>query len=72
MLAGYPPFFSEDHVVLYEKILAGKCKYPSHFDPNAKDLCKHLLTGDLTRRYGNLRGGVQDIKQHPWFAGIDW
>lgn len=40
MLAGYPPFFDEDHVKLYEKILAGKVRFPAHFDPNAKDLVK--------------------------------
>jgi hypothetical protein len=40
---------------LYEKILAGRAKYPSHFDPYAKDLIKHLLVSDLSKRYGNLR-----------------
>ncbi|KAJ3114711.1 camp-dependent protein kinase catalytic subunit [Phlyctochytrium bullatum] len=72
MLAGHPPFYDEDHFKLYEKILACKPKFPSHFDPLAKDLVKHLLTSDLTKRYGNLKGGVQDIKKHKWFAGIEW
>lgn len=72
MLAGYPPFFDENHVKLYEKILAGKVKYPSHFHPDAKDLVKHLLTADLSKRYGNLKDGVEDIKRHKWFADIDW
>lgn len=40
--------------------------------PQAKDLCKKLLTQDLTRRYGNLKNGVKDIKFHKWFAGVDW
>lgn len=31
-----------------------------------------LHQGDLTRRLGNLAGGVQDIKNHPWFKGIDF
>ncbi|KAJ3216283.1 camp-dependent protein kinase catalytic subunit [Dinochytrium kinnereticum] len=72
MLAGHPPFYDEDHFKLYEKILACKPKFPSHFDPLAKDLVKHLLTSDLTKRYGNLKGGVSDIKKHKWFAGIEW
>eukprot|EP00158_Paraphelidium_tribonemae_P004592 Partr_v1_DN26858_c0_g1_i1_m40843 putative CAMP-dependent protein kinase, catalytic subunit len=72
MLAGYPPFFDDDHVRLYEKILAGRVKFPSHFDPAAKDLVKHLLTSDLSKRYGNLKNGSEDIKQHKWFADIDW
>ena len=72
MLAGYPPFYDDNHVKLYEKILAGKVKYPSHIHPDAKDLVKHLLTSDLSKRYGNLKNGVADIKNHRWFADIDW
>ncbi|KXS10769.1 Pkinase-domain-containing protein [Gonapodya prolifera JEL478] len=72
MLAGYPPFYDEDHFKLYEKILAGKVKWPSHFDPNAKDLLKKLLTADLSKRYGNLRNGTADIMNHKWFAGLEW
>jgi protein kinase A len=72
MLAGYPPFYDEDHFRLYEKILAGKVKFPAHFDPAAKDLLKRLLTSDLTKRYGNLKNGPADIKRHKWFANIDW
>lgn len=72
MLAGHPPFYDEDHFKLYEKILACKPKFPAHFDPMAKDLVKRLLTSDLTKRYGNLKGGSSDIKKHKWFIGLDW
>ncbi|KAJ3109960.1 camp-dependent protein kinase catalytic subunit [Physocladia obscura] len=72
MLAGHPPFYDDDHFKLYEKILACKPKFPSHFDPNAKDLVKRILTTDLTKRYGNLKSGVEDIKRHPWFNELDW
>ncbi|CAO3656810.1 unnamed protein product [Mucor fragilis] len=72
MLAGYPPFYDDDHLKLYEKILQGKIRWPSYFDPNAKDLLKHLLTSDLSRRYGNLKNGADDIKNHPWFQGVDF
>ncbi|CAG8460003.1 3010_t:CDS:2 [Paraglomus occultum] len=72
MLAGYPPFYDEDHMRLYEKILAGRIKYPSSFESNAKDLLKRLLTADLSKRYGNLKGGSEDIKRHKWFHGTDW
>ncbi|KAI9025209.1 kinase-like domain-containing protein [Phycomyces nitens] len=72
MLAGYPPFYDDDHLKLYEKILAGKIKWPQYFDPNAKDLLKRLLMSDLSKRYGNLKGGSEDIKRHPWFQGVDF
>lgn len=72
MCAGFPPFFDEDHIKLYGKIMAGKVRYPSHFSAGLKDLLKRLLTADLTKRYGNLRGGAADIKNHTWFEGINW
>ena len=72
MLAGYPPFYDDDHLKLYEKIIQGKIRWPSYFDPNAKDLLKHLITADLSRRYGNLKNGADDIKRHPWFFGVDF
>ncbi|KAJ3203458.1 camp-dependent protein kinase catalytic subunit [Entophlyctis luteolus] len=72
MLAGHPPFYDEDHFKLYEKILQCKPKFPSHFDSNAKDLIKNILTTDLTKRFGNLKGGVNDIKAHAWFSDLDW
>lgn len=72
MLAGYPPFYDDDHLKLYEKIMHGKIRWPSYFDPNAKDLLARLLTSDLTRRYGNLKNGAEDVKRHPWFTAVDF
>ncbi|CAO3657371.1 unnamed protein product [Mucor hiemalis] len=72
MLAGYPPFFDDDHLKLYEKILACKIKWPQYFDANGKDLLKRLLTPDLTKRFGNLKAGSDDIKRHGWFTGVDF
>jgi len=43
-----------------------------NYEIQAKDLCKRLLTPDLTRRYGNLKNGTKDIKNHQWFSSIDW
>ncbi|KAG0173595.1 cAMP-dependent protein kinase [Apophysomyces sp. BC1015] len=72
MLAGYPPFFADNSVDIYKKILAGKVQFPAHFDPLAKDLLKRLLVGDRTRRLGNLKSGSEDVKRHKWFRGVDW
>jgi protein kinase A len=72
MAAGYPPFFADQPIQIYEKIVSGKVKFPSHFSNELKDLLKNLLQVDLTKRYGNLRNGVADIKNHKWFASTDW
>ncbi|KAI9323664.1 kinase-like domain-containing protein [Dichotomocladium elegans] len=72
MLAGYPPFYDESQFKLYEKILTSEPQFPSHFHPNVRDLLKHLLTADLTQRYGNLRAGYKDVMYHPWFSDINF
>jgi len=45
---------------------------PSHFSHDLKDLLKALLQVDLTKRYGNLKNGVADIKNCKWFSTINW
>ncbi|GFR01228.1 cAMP-dependent protein kinase catalytic subunit alpha, partial [Trichonephila clavata] len=72
MAAGYPPFYADQPIQIYERIVSGKVRYPSHFSPELKDLLKNLLQVDLTKRYGNLKNGVADIKNHKWFQTTDW
>ena len=72
MIAGIDPFNDEDPMLIYQKILKGKIKFPSSFPSNAKSLVKHLLVQDLSKRYGNLKGGVADIKNHRFFKDLDW
>lgn len=72
MAAGYPPFFAEQPIQIYEKIVSGHLRFPSHFSVDLKDLLKNLLQVDLTKRIGNLKNGVNDVKQHKWFHNIDW
>ena len=72
MLVGIDPFSDEEPMAVYQNILKGKVKFPSNFDKDAKSLVKHLLVADLGKRYGNLKGGVNDIKEHRWFNDFDW
>ncbi|CDU24708.1 probable cAMP-dependent protein kinase catalytic subunit [Sporisorium scitamineum] len=72
MLAGYPPFYDPNPILIYEKILAGKLVFPEEIDPVSRDLISGLLNADRSRRLGNLRGGANDVKNHPWFHGVDW
>merc|ERR1719226_60028 len=72
MIVGYPPFVDEDPMGIYQKILSGKIVFPRVFDKDAKGLVKKLLTADLGKRYGNLKNGVDDIKQHKWFQSVVW
>eukprot|EP00928_Gymnodinium_smaydae_P084828 TRINITY_DN680_c1_g3_i1.p2 TRINITY_DN680_c1_g3~~TRINITY_DN680_c1_g3_i1.p2 ORF type:complete len:323 (+),score=76.17 TRINITY_DN680_c1_g3_i1:75-1043(+) len=72
MIVGYPPFVDEDPMGIYQKILSGKIVFPKLFDKNAKGLVKKLLTADLGKRFGNLKAGVADIKEHKWFKDLSW
>ena len=72
MLVGIDPFNDEDPMKIYQKILKGKIKFPSNFSKSAKSLIKHLLVADLSKRYGNMKNGVDDIKNHRFFKDLDW
>lgn len=72
MTAGYPPFFSEQPLQTYEKIVSGKVRYPSHMSSDLKDLLRNLLQVDITNRFGNMKNGIQDVKSHRWFQDPDW
>ena len=73
MLCGFTPFWdSGSPVKIYENILRGRVKYPPYLHPDAVDLLSQLITADLTKRLGNLHGGSDDVKNHPWFAEVTW
>ena len=76
MVVGYPPFYDSNPFGIYEKILQGKLVFPTDpkhvIDPVSKDLISRLLCVDKTTRLGNLKYGALDVKNHPWFRGINW
>lgn len=73
MLMGYPPFYGKDPTTTCKKVMNYKRYFEippeSKISPEAKDLLKKLIT-DPEKRLG--RNGVQEIKNHPFFASIDW
>lgn len=48
----YPPFYDENPIGIYQKILAGKLDIPRHVDAKARDMIKRFLTIDRTNRLG--------------------
>ncbi|KAL8718866.1 MAG: hypothetical protein Q9225_004056 [Loekoesia sp. 1 TL-2023] len=71
-LVGNPPFWDNNPMKIYEKICIGKIKFPADMDPDARSLISGLCTVNPTQRLGNLAGGVDNVKSHPFFAPIDW
>lgn len=41
-------------------------------DEDARSLISGLCSVNPTQRLGNLTGGVDRVKSHPFFAPIDW
>ncbi|KAK2196637.1 bifunctional Protein kinase domain/Protein kinase-like domain superfamily/Protein kinase [Babesia duncani] len=72
MLVGYPPFYDQDPIGIYKKVLSGKVPYPSYYDPDAKALTMQLLALNPSKRLGTLYRGSEDIKRSTWFSKIDF
>ena len=72
MVVGAPPFYAEDPMEVYEKILSGNPVMPSFFSRNLADLLKKLLRSQQGKRLGNTRGGTAGVVKHKWFSAFDW
>lgn len=72
MLCGTTPFYSSQRDKIYQLIETAEVLYPDHISGQGKDLLQKLLMRDMSMRLGLGKGGIGDIKAHPWFAGIDW
>ena len=72
MLASYPPFYDDDPMKTYNKIMQGNIVYPNHFSSDVVDLISKLLQPRVSQRLGMLSGEVNDIKSHPWFHSINF
>jgi len=72
MLVGYPPFYDDTPMGIYQKVLAGRIEFPKHVESGARDIIRRLLAYDRSKRYGCMSNGAEDVKSHPWFNGIDW
>ena len=79
-LYGYPPFNAETPDQVFQNILGRKIQWhddPCEVSPEAKDLMNKLMCTEPKERLGaNVEGtyatGAEEIKNHPWFAEINW
>uniref|UniRef100_A0A6B2L420 Protein kinase domain-containing protein n=1 Tax=Arcella intermedia TaxID=1963864 RepID=A0A6B2L420_9EUKA len=76
MIEGIPPFWDEDQDLMLENIsrcnIADLLKLNYKFSRECKDFITSTLNIEPTKRLGYGENGTQDIKNHPWFADIDW
>jgi serine/threonine kinase 38 len=75
MIYGYPPFYADDPIKTCQKIVRWKhfLEFPEDVDVSkaAVHLLRNLLC-DAPDRIGTRSGGVNEIKSHPFFEGINW
>lgn len=73
MLVGYPPFFSDEPSTTCKKIINWRKTFGIPKDAGlsqaSEDLIKRLVNDPSCRLGVN---GVQEIKAHPFFYGVDW
>eukprot|EP01134_Creolimax_fragrantissima_P001330 CFRG1330T1 len=72
ILVGVPPFVGNNRQATMEKILRGVLRTPPYLSDSAKDLLRKLLRRNMANRLGAGPGDVEEVKAHPFFAGIDW
>lgn len=73
-LIGWPPFCAEESTETYRKIV----DWPRHLhfppeqklSPDTEEFVRALIN-DSSHRLGTI-GGATEIKQHPYFHGVDW
>lgn len=74
LLYGIPPFNDETAEKVFDNIISRRIHWPDPEDddvsPEARDLMEKLMCTDPARRLG--AGGAEEIRQHPFFDGIDW
>ncbi|CAD8141821.1 unnamed protein product [Paramecium octaurelia] len=75
MLSSKIPFKQgkeEEYFDYLNRIVNAQYKMRQCFSDDAKNLIYRLLQPKPWNRIGNLKGGVNDIKNHIWFKNIDW
>ncbi|EGZ07591.1 hypothetical protein PHYSODRAFT_565489 [Phytophthora sojae] len=74
-LVGYPPFYADEPVQTCRKIVNWKQSFAfppeaiARLSPQCMDFVRRLIC-NAENRLGT--GSVEEIKQHPWFHGVDW
>eukprot|EP00727_Mastigamoeba_balamuthi_P001100 m51a1_g10988 putative ph-protein kinase domain containing protein (449) ;mRNA; f:322175-324023 len=68
MLAGLPPFYSQDVQQMYHSIVNDQLVFPDHLSETARNVISRLMQKDPAKRLTD----PSEIKKDPFFQGVDW
>ncbi|KAF3456783.1 hypothetical protein FNV43_RR01437 [Rhamnella rubrinervis] len=67
MLAGFPPFYGESAVEIFEAVLRANLRFPTRIfhsvSPAAKDLLRRMLCKDVSKRFT-----AEQVLRHAWIT----
>jgi len=74
LLSGHPPFESATPMQIYQKVTKGinKVAMPKKCKGDAETFIKALCNSDPQQRLAAKKGGIENIKAHPWYKAFDW
>ena len=72
MLTGFLPFYIPRNNKIDLKVFETEVKFPPNLNPLAVGFIKDLLNLDPQKRLGSGDNGINKIKGHAYFKGIDW
>lgn len=74
MCSGRSPFDAPDVTQIYKNIIKGfsKVKFPETFPSDIIDVIKSVCRKQPEERITMQKGGVENLKQMPYFTNFDW
>lgn len=73
MLTGLPPFYNtSDREQMFKDIMQTEVVLPAYLSPEAQSLIHSLLCKDPAMRLGGSSRDAEEVKEHPFFQGLDW
>lgn len=72
MLCGRPPHYNRDRQQMLRDICEKPIPMKAYFSVEATSLLKSLLERDPKKRIGYVDRDADEIREHPFFADVDW
>ena len=70
-LTGSPPFYDKSKERMMYRIMNEELRMPTGVSEDIWDIVSRLMNKSTGERLGSRRGG-EEIKEHPFFLGLDW